>query len=356
MVKNVGVGFAAITLVLTMVGCGTTQGSSKTTTPSNNAGGSQTNQTASFDPDNSTDKIDYSQLASKFGPVPDFAGKNITIGAVEKTMTNQYWQALADGYKAAAQKYGVKVDVQAAAGETDETGQLAIAQTMLEKNYRSLLVSPITNSNLDPAAQTATQKNIPVINVDDALMSTATVFVGNDQRENGVLAANWIAKHIGEKGQVAVIEGAAGVYATKERTAGFLDTIKKYPNIQVVGDVPGNWDRQTAMNDAANLIEKYPHIKAIYANNDVMALGVVQAVKNAGKLGKIIVIGTDGTSDALDSIKKGELTGTVDSFPEKTGEIGLEVALREIAGEKLPRVVTTPQALVTKDNMSQYIH
>ena len=85
-----------------------------------------------------------------------------------------------------------------------------------------------------------------------------------------------------------------------------------------------------------------------------MALGVVEAVKAAGLQDKIAVFGTDGVSDAYAAIRAGDLTGTVDSFPVLTGEIALEVALRLLAGQDLPRVVATPQALITKDNVETY--
>ena len=85
-----------------------------------------------------------------------------------------------------------------------------------------------------------------------------------------------------------------------------------------------------------------------------MALGVVEAVKNAGLLGKVAVFGTDGISDAYASVRAGELTGTVDSFPVLTGEVALETALRIVAKQELPRVVATPQALITKENVERY--
>ena len=85
-----------------------------------------------------------------------------------------------------------------------------------------------------------------------------------------------------------------------------------------------------------------------------MALGVVEAVKAAGKAEQVAVFGTDGISDAYAAIRAGDLTGTVDSFPVLTGEIAIEVALRLVAGQKLPRVVATPQALITKDNVETY--
>ena len=123
---------------------------------------------------------------------------------------------------------------------------------------------------------------------------------------------------------------------------------------EVVASVPGNWDRQISYDAATNILQKSPDVIGFYCNNDGMALGVVEAVKAAGKLKDINVIGTDGISDAYKSIAAGELTATVDSFPVLTGEVALEVALRLQAGQALPRVVATPQALVTKENMARY--
>ena len=122
----------------------------------------------------------------------------------------------------------------------------------------------------------------------------------------------------------------------------------------MVASVPGNRDRQISYDDATNILQKTPDVVGFYCNNGGMALGVVEAVKAAGKLKQIAVIGADGISDAYKSIKDGELTATVDSFPVLTGEVAMEVALRLHAGQKLPRVVATPQALVTKDNIARY--
>ncbi|WP_156421768.1 substrate-binding domain-containing protein, partial [Aureimonas ureilytica] len=97
-----------------------------------------------------------------------------------------------------------------------------------------------------------------------------------------------------------------------------------------------------------------PDLIGIYANNDGMALGVVEAVKAAGLKDKVVVFGTDGISDAYASIKAGDLTGTVDSFPVLTGEVAAEVALRLVGKQELPRVVSTPQALITKDNIDTF--
>ncbi len=299
------------------------------------------------------DRMDWSQLEAKFGPMPKIEA-GMKVGAVAKALTNEYWRSLGEGYGKFGATVGVTVDLQAGQGENDQDGQLAIAENMLSKGYKILLVSPQTDSNLQPAVEEAEKAGVPVINVNDAVIPLAKNYIGNVQKDNGVRAAKWfIANRKG--GKLAVIEGMAGVYAAVQRTAGFKETIATDgKGFEVVASVPGNWDRQLSYDAATNIMQTNPDIIGFYCNNDGMALGVVEAVKAAGKLDKIAVIGTDGISDAYKSINAGELTATVDSFPVLTGEVAMEVALRLQAGQKLPRVVATPQALVTKDNVARY--
>ena len=304
--------------------------------------------------DSEADRMDWSQLDAKFGPLPK-PEAGLQVGAVAKALTNEYWRSLGEGYKQEGDAVGVKVDLQAGQAEADQLGQLAIAENMLSKGYKILLVSPQTDANLQPAVEAAEKAGVPVINVNDAVIPSAKNYIGNVQKDNGVRAARWFIKNKAGGGKVAVIEGMAGVYAAVQRTAGFKETIAaEGAKLKVVASVPGNWDRQLSYDAATNIIQQNPDIIGFYCNNDGMALGVVEAVKAAGKQKQISVIGTDGISDAYKSIKAGELTATVDSFPVLTGAVAMEVALRLHAGQKLPRVVATPQALVTKDNMDRY--
>ena len=244
---------------------------------------------------------------------------------------------------------------QAAQNEGDQLGQLSIAETMITQGASVLLLSPQTNANLEPAMGEAKSAGIPVVNVNDAVIPQAAHYVGNVQRDNGVRVAKWLIANRPSGGKLAVIEGQAGVYAAAQRTDGFKATLAATGGkFQVVASVPGNWDRQIAYDAATTILQQHPNLIGIYCNNDTMALGVVEAVKNAGLLGKVAVFGTDGISDAYASIRAGELTGTVDSFPVLTGEVALETALRVVAKQGLPRVVATPQALITKDNVERY--
>jgi ribose transport system substrate-binding protein len=304
--------------------------------------------------DSEPDRVDWYNLDAKLGAMPK-AAADVRVGGVAKTLINEYWRSLGEGYKKAGTSLGVAVDMQAAQNEGDQLGQLSIAETMISKGYKILLVSPQTDANLQPAMEQAAKGGVVVVNVNDAVIPSAEHYVGNVQRDNGVRVARWFIKNRPAGGKVAVIEGQAGVFAAVQRTAGFKETLaKESSKFQVVASVPGNWDRQISYDAAANILQQHPDLVGIYCNNDGMALGVVEAVKAAGLMDKVAVFGTDGISDAYASIKAGELTGTVDSFPVLTGEVAMEAGLRVLAGQKVPRVVATPQALITKDSVSRY--
>lgn len=308
---------------------------------------------APLNSDTETDRIVWSDLEAKFGPVPP-APEGTKVGGVSKTLTNEYWRTLGEGYKAFAEKAGVDLVYQAAQSEGDQLGQLSIAETLISQGFNALLLSPQTDNNLQPALESAEAQGVAVVNVNDAVIPGARHYVGNVQRDNGVRVAQWFLDKRPEGGKVAVIEGQAGVFAAGQRTRGFTDTITEGGKFTVVASVPGNWDRQLAYDNAATILQQSPDLIGFYANNDGMALGVVEAVKAAGLQDKVVVFGTDGISDAYASIRAGELTGTVDSFPMLTGEVAMETALRLIGGQDLPRVVSTPQALITKDNVETY--
>jgi ribose transport system substrate-binding protein len=303
--------------------------------------------------DSEPDRMDWSDLEAKLGALPKLP-EGLKVGGVSKTLTNEYWRSLGEGYQKFADKVGVTVAYQAAQSEGDQLGQLTIAEGMVTQGYNVLLVSPQTDANLQPVVEQAKAANVPVVNVNDAVIPQAEHYVGNVQHDNGVRVAKWFIDNRANGGKVAIIEGQAGVYAAVQRTDGFKTTIEEGGKFTVVASVPGNWDRQMSYDAATNILQQHPDLVGFYCNNDGMALGVVEAVKAAGLQDKVVVFGTDGISDAYKSIEAGELTGTVDSFPVLTGEVAMEVALRLVSGQKLPRVVATPQALITKDNIKEY--
>jgi ribose transport system substrate-binding protein len=305
---------------------------------------------SAFSTDEAKGGVNFSSLTKSLGAVPK-APKGLKMGSLMKFLGNQYWIDLAAGQKTRAKKYGVKIDVQAAASESDQVGQLNSMQTMVTKGYKALLVSPQSNTNLCPAVEKAEAKKYLVLNVNDGVLPGARQWVGPNQISNGVLAAEYFIKNLPAGSEVANIQGQVGAYAAIQRTKGFVDTAKK-GGLDVVASVPGNWDVTTATNAAAAILKDHPNLKAFYANNDGMALGVATAVNNAGLKGKVLIIGTDGISDAYTAIKNGDITGTVDSYTNITGQSAVDVALRLLGGQKVPRAVYTPVALITSANVN----
>ncbi len=152
--------------------------------------------------------MDWSQLEAKLGALPKLP-EGTKAGAVSKTLTNEYWRSLGEGYAAFGKKVNVPVIYQAAQSEGDQLGQLTIAEGMITQGYNVLLVSPQTDANLQPVIEQAKAANIPVVNVNDAVIPQAEHYVGNVQRDNGVRVAKWFIEHRPEGGKVAIIEGQA---------------------------------------------------------------------------------------------------------------------------------------------------
>lgn len=291
------------------------------------------------------------ELNKTLGAAPKKEG--VKIGVVLKSLTNQYWQGIAKGVEAAAKDLDVEVTVQAANSEADPTQQLTIAQTMIGRNFDAYVLSPVSVSNLTPAVRELQSRNIPIANADDARIA-ATVYIGPNHELNGVVAADYMAEHLPDGGEVAQIEGQAGSSAAILRIKGFKEGIAKHGNLKLVASVPGNWDGTQAYNATQTILRKNPEIKAIYANNDTMAVGVAKAVTDMGLTGKIIVIGTDGIPAALDGIKNGTITATVTPLPYYQGYWSVESLVRLLGGQPVPDWVVAPAQLITKDNMTEF--
>ncbi len=302
-------------------------------------------------PDIDPDRLDWSRIQTSLGPPPDVRGQH--FGVVTKTQTNEYWRLVAEGFRRRADADGVKLNIQAAQTESDKDRQLSIMETMVGGFYRALLISPQSGTNLKPAVADALASHIPLVNVDGALVDGVTHFVGPVNRTMGARVGAWFATHSPVGGAVAVIEGQAGVLSTVQRTAGFRDAVAASGRLHLVPGLAADWDRKRAYEAALSLLRTTPDLVGLYCNNDVMALGAVEAVKHERALGRVRVFGTDGTSDAFASIRAGDLTGTVDMFPMLIGSIALDVAERLSVGQTVPHVIETPQALVTRDNVDR---
>ncbi len=309
-----------------------------------------------FNPDQVDDAMTIEDVREEFGDEVEVKD-GIVFGGVMKSLSNEFWRTLEEGYNEAQSKvqecgsdYSIVID--ATTDEADEIGQQTMTSNMVNQGVTAILASPISDSNLTSAVEDAQDQGIPVFNVNDGLIAAAEYYVGPNAYQNGLLAAEWISEQLDDKGQVAIVIGMPKAFAARERTAGFKDWIEENNSgLEVYAEQNADWDRQTAKNVAATWLQQNPDLKAIFCNNDTMALGVVEAVEEAEA--DVLVVGVDGIGEAYDSIRDGKLDATVDSFPFYMAQVATECALRVMAGQEMPRVIATPQALIDSENVDK---
>ena len=341
----------AATMVIGLVGCGNSSSSSSNATT---AASNDKQATEEFNPDTVKDSKTIEDIRKDNGDEVKVKS-GLKMGAIAKSFSNEFWRNFKNGYeqsekvlKDAGVDVSIKID--GTTDESDEIGQQTMTDNLVNQGYNALMLSPISDSNLTASVDNAKGKKIPTINVNDGLIASADYFVGPDAYQNGELAAEWVSKQLGDKGDVAIVIGMAKAFAARERTAGFKGWIKdNNSGLNVVAEQNADWDRQKAKELASTWIQQNPDLKAIFCNNDDMALGVVEAVEEAKK--DILVVGVDGIGEAYDSIRAGKLDATVDSFGYYMSQVATEVTLRVLAGQDIPRVTHTPQALIDKNNV-----
>lgn len=343
----------SLAMMISLAACGGGAGSNPGTVSTGGSGGNggsgSTQDTGEFNPDNATDAMTIEELRAANGTevkVP--AGAELAV--VMKSLSNEFWRTLEEGYQQAASDAGITIEVDATTSENDEVLQQTMTENFTTGGKTALMLSPISDSNLTSAVESANAAGVLTVNVNDGLIAQAKHYVGPNAAQNGELAAAWLSEKLGDQGEVAIVIGMPKAFAARQRTAGFKQWIAdNNSGLTVVEEQNADWDRNQAKTIAANWIQNHPDLKGIFCNNDTMALGVVEAVKEAGA--DILVVGVDGIGEAYDSIREGGLSATIDSFPFYMGQIATEVTLRSLNGETIPSVVQTPQALIDSTNV-----
>lgn len=301
------------------------------------------------------DAVQYNDIRESLGAVPKL-DKGLKLGFTTKTFENEFWRMEKEGAEMGAKMfqdagYDVVMDVRGAQTESDEEGQLTLLLDMVNKGYDSIIVSGISAGNLVPGMEAAMDAGIDLITVMDAFTPYASTTVGAWHYQAGVQGAEWIYNKIGGKGKVACITGLSQATAAQARTQGFNDFFADKADIEIVAVQNGDWDRQKAYDITETLLQQHPDLAGIYCNNDTMAMGGLEAIINAGS--DCVIVGTDGTSEAIESIKAGELDATVDFFPNVMGAIGVEMQVRKQAGQEIPKVIYAPQCVRDAENIDK---
>ena len=280
------------------------------------------------------------------------ASSNDKVALLVSTLNNPFFVDLRDGAQAEAKKLGV--DLQVSDAQNDSSKQQDQAQNAQSQGAKAVIINPVDSDAAGPAVAPLLSSGMPVISVDRSVTGEkVTSHIASDNVAGGAQAADALAKSMGEKGEVLILQGIPGAASTRDRGKGFKDRIKKYPNIKVVAEQTANFDRAEALNVATNLLQSHPNAAGIYAENDEMALGAIQSL--GAKAGKDVkVVGFDGTADGMKAIKAGTMAGTIAQQPKELGRSAVAAAVKAIKKQTVPKTEPITVKTVTAKNVADF--
>lgn len=276
------------------------------------------------------------------------------IAVIVKSTQHEFWQTVKRGAEDAGKKYGYDITFQGASTETAVGEQVSIVEDAINQRVSAIVLAASDDQALVPPIQRANEAGIPVVTIDSGVGSDLPKsHVATDNRAAAAIAAREMAKAIGGKGKVAIVNFVAGAATAIDREKGFKDEIKKYPGIEIVNTFYSDGDRAKALAITQDLLTSTPDLKGIFAANEGAAVGVARAIEEAGKAEDIVVIGFDSSQDEIAYIEKGVMKGIVVQNPYRIGFEGVEQAVKVLRGENVQKRVDTGATYVTKENMNE---
>ncbi|MFJ8235255.1 ribose ABC transporter substrate-binding protein RbsB [Ureibacillus sp. NPDC094379] len=265
----------------------------------------------------------------------------LKIGFSISTLNNPFFVTLSEGAKANATELGSEIVIVDA--QDDASKQASDVEDLIQQGVDLILINPVDSAAVGSAVQSANTAGIPVITVDRSADHGEVVsHIASDNVAGGALAGEYLLELAGKRAKVAMLEGVAGSSAARDRGDGFLSAVEG--KVDLVSSLTANFDRGEGLTVMENMLQANPEIEAVFAQNDEMALGALEAIKASGK--DIIVIGFDATDDALAKIKEGTMAASVAQKPEEIGKAAIETAVNYLNGETVEDFVPVDLELV----------
>lgn len=285
----------------------------------------------------------------------------LTIAVIPKGTTHAFWKSIhAGAQKAAAdfQAQGTQVDIiwKGPLREDDREQQIQVVEGFISQGVNGIVLAPLDNKALVRPVEEAKRAGIPTVIMDSGLESEQiTSFAATDNKKGGRLAADRLAEVLGGKGKVIMLRYAEGSASTTDREEGFLEQMKgKYPQIELISvDQYAGATRDTAKRAAETLLQRFgTEVNGIFASNESASTGMLLALQDIGKAGKIKFVGFDATPQFVEAMKKGEMEGTVLQNPFAIGELGVKAMVESLQGKAVEKRIDTGVMMVTPENMN----
>lgn len=299
------------------------------------------------------------QLATGQEPVYKFdtkgkPAKPYKIAVVLKNFTNPFWLTHQKAAEQAGKDMGVNITVLAPTKPDNVEEQIRSLEELITKRVDAVVVAPANTQAIAAGVQKLNVAKIPVV-YDNTRGSGGDFvpYIGADNILVGRTMANEMVKRMGGKGKLLVLEGMPGQQTADDRLKGVKEVLAKHPGIQFVSQT-GKWTLDEGRNVAENTLQRWPDLNAILCIGGEMALGAAEAVKAAGKEGKIIISSMDVYPAQVAAVKAGKVHYTISQAPQDQAYWSVVAAIRALNGEKVAKEIRTPVVVVTKENVDKY--
>lgn len=280
-------------------------------------------------------------------------GDTFTVGVTFQDLSNEWIAMMKDAMEYRVQEYP-QLELIINDGEGSPETQTSQVETFIAQGVDAMIINPTDANMMIPAVENAVNSGVPVVTLSsDVVEDVGQVWVGAENSAGGALVAQWVVDQLGEQGNVAIMRGPIGAIAEIQRFEGYDEVFSQYDGIEIVFDQTANWSREESMSLMENWLQTGTQIDAVVCQNDEMALGALSAIKAAGKLDEIIVVGMDGIPDALDSIKDGKMkaTGFQGAIDQAFGAV--DMIAQALDGEEIG-YTDIPFELITAENVDSY--
>lgn len=279
------------------------------------------------------------------------SGKRV-IAVIPKGTSHFFWQSVHAGAESAAKEFGVEIIWKGPQHENEAAEQINIVEDAINRRVDGIALAPIHKDALVPIVERAQREGIPTAIFDSGIGTENYVsYVATNNLQGGAVAAERLAAKLGGKGKIAILAVKAGSVSTEQREQGFKDTIKKYPGIEIVAFQYGDGDRARSLDRATDMLTAHPELNGFFASNESSTVGVVQALKQKGLAGKVILVGFDSSPNLIDDLKAGAIDSLVLQNPFKIGYESVKAIVAKLNGQTPPRVIDTGVALLSKENL-----
>ncbi|CAM4349657.1 D-ribose transporter subunit RbsB [Bacillus manliponensis] len=273
-------------------------------------------------------------------------GRNSTVkvGMSISTLNNPFFVNLKKGAEKKAKEMGMELIVVDA--QNDAAKQTNDVEDLIQQGVDVIVINPTDSDAVASAVNAANVADVPVITVDRMAKSGEVVsHIASDNVEGGKMAGEYIRELVGEGANVAELEGIPGSSAARERGEGFHKAAEG--TLQVVAKQAADFDRAKGLSVMENILQANSDIQAVFAHNDEMALGAIEALKSAGKT-DVVVVGFDATEDAVKAVSEGKLAATVAQKPERIGETAMETAKKVSENKEVEKFIPIELELIKK--------